>query len=652
VAEAAAGSHRLRKDIEGLRAISDVSVVLYNSGVPRMGGGFVGVDVFFVISGFLITGQLIRDDGLSPRQRIGRFYARRLRRIVPAATFAIVATLVGAAILQSPLLRADTRDDAVSAMFFFSNIRFASAATDYFRQTNAPSLFQHFWSLSVEEQFYFLWPALLIVVSVVAARRHRAATAITIGVVAAFSFAACVRLTDTNPSYAFFLLPARAWELSIGAGLALVAPQVARLRLPTRLVRAVGLGLVITAITQYSDATHWPGTAALMPVLGTAIVIAAGMSGDEGHTLTPWVMQALGRYSYSIYLWHWPVLLLANLAKSGVLSHWPQAVAVMVLVALPLAIVSYHVVENPLRRSLTRRADRDSILTGIALIAASAVALIPFEVAVDVRLDAGRAAPVAAKLSPAVATDFVPSNLEPSLRRAHDFHGARRGTCYGHYDCASGDLKSATVIVLYGDSHAGHWGAAFSAMAEHNGWRLEVISRGGCASYDHPAPRRELHCERFRVSAQKRIAELHPALVVFSNQSVTFFGADRAGWEAGITSAIERLPAGTATAVLAETPVARAPVPACLALHLNHTSACEPKQPNVARMAFNRALMRVFARSGGAFIDVNQWICDRDRCPVIQGNVLVYRDPNHITGQFASAHADDMRDLVMPLLPK
>jgi peptidoglycan/LPS O-acetylase OafA/YrhL len=293
----------LRRDIEGLRAIAVVAVVLFHAGVPGARGGYVGVDVFFVISGFLITGQLLHDDEqYSPLMRIRRFYARRLRRIVPAATLTIVGTLVAAAFVQAPLLQRAARLDGIAAMFFFSNIRFAHYAADYFHQGDAPSLFQHFWSLSVEEQFYLLWPALIAGSGAVALTRRRGVRVGVIGAVFVASLAASVALRTSDPVHAFYLLPTRAWELAAGALLTAVGrpfeigPRLAMV------ARAAGLTLIVASIATFDRVIAFPGYAALVPVVGTAAVIAAGTFGGDVGDRSPLAqrpMQLLGRYSYS-----------------------------------------------------------------------------------------------------------------------------------------------------------------------------------------------------------------------------------------------------------------------------------------------------------------------------------------------------------------
>nr|MBA2609204.1 acyltransferase [Actinomycetota bacterium] len=258
-----------RKDIEGLRAIAVAAVVLFHAAVPGMAGGYVGVDVFFVISGFLITGQLLRDEDKSGLARIRHFYVRRIRRIVPAATVTILGTLAIAVIAEPPLLQRAARADAIAAMFFFANIHFLRDAVDYFRQGDTPSLFQHFWSLSIEEQFYVVWPGLLVLAGFVGPARRRAAYGVIVVAIFLSSLAASVLLTRRNPANAFYLLPTRAWELAAGALLAIYGRPIVRSVRAAAVLRAAGLALVALAIVTFGDVLYFPGYAALVPVVGT-----------------------------------------------------------------------------------------------------------------------------------------------------------------------------------------------------------------------------------------------------------------------------------------------------------------------------------------------------------------------------------------------
>lgn len=340
---------QFRPDIEGLRAVAILTVVLYHAGVPGLRGGFVGVDVFFVVSGFLITGLLVREVARTGTVGLASFYAARARRLLPAAAVVLVATSVAAAVLLPPLQARKVLGDTVAAALYLGNYRFAIEGTDYLADT-APSPLQHYWSLGVEEQFYLVWPALILGVAWWLRRRSAGGgrgTAslpyfVVLAVLAGGSLALCVLWTRTLPAWAFFSLPTRAWELAIGGLVALTATQWRRLPpVCAAVVGWGGLALILATCNQIGAATPYPGTAALLPVLGTALVIGAGCATPDlgvGRLLSKPVLRAIGRVSYSWYLWHWPALLLApaligaDLGLAGRLA--------MVVMSLGLAILT------------------------------------------------------------------------------------------------------------------------------------------------------------------------------------------------------------------------------------------------------------------------------------------------------------------------
>ncbi len=322
---------QFRSDIEGLRAVAVIAVVLYHAGLPGVGGGFIGVDVFFVVSGFLITGLLWREASSTGTVGLARFYGARARRLLPAAVTVLVATCVASAVLLPPLQARSVIKDGIASALYVGNYRFAIQGTDYLAADAPPSPLQHYWSLGVEEQFYLLWPALIIGTAWLLARVTRRTSAaatrsvtpyfLVLGVLAGVSFVVSLSWTESLPSWAFFSLPTRAWELAVGGLVALTAGAWRHLPGPSAAVVGWGgLALIVVTCTQVGEATRYPGTAALLPVLGTALVIGAGCATTDlgvGHFLSKPAMRSIGRLSYSWYLWHWPVLLLAPALFGG-----------------------------------------------------------------------------------------------------------------------------------------------------------------------------------------------------------------------------------------------------------------------------------------------------------------------------------------------
>jgi len=348
-----------------------LAVLWYHMGLPGLPGGFVGVDIFFVISGFLITGLLLREQATIGRISLRNFYSRRMRRILPAVLATIAATMVVGALVLAPLQMPGIAQDGAAAALSLGNMRFAVESADYFAATD-PSPFRHLWSLGVEEQFYLVWPALLIVAFRVF--RNRVATAVAIGALAVGSFGFALWLTDAFAPWAFYSLPSRLWELALGGLLAVAAGWLARV--PGLLLVPLGwlgVGLVAAGVTLIDATTPYPGTAALLPTLGAAALIVAGRGrGPVGWVLTRWPTRFIGRISYSLYLWHWPILVLPVLATG---EELPLGLRLALGAAsVVVAAASWRLIEEPFRRGRIW-ARRPRLVLATALSTAIAVAV-------------------------------------------------------------------------------------------------------------------------------------------------------------------------------------------------------------------------------------------------------------------------------------
>ena len=351
-----------RADVQGLRMVAVVAVILdHLLGWPS--GGFVGVDVFFVISGFLITSLLLREHDKTGSVSFVGFYRRRVKRILPAATLVVVATVGASYLLFSRVRATETLWDGIWASVFAANWHFAANGTDYFQPEVMVSPLQHYWSLSVEEQFYFVWPWLMVAVFWVAARvaarrggmassgTGRRIVGFTIAAIVIVSFVWSVRESAQSPTWAYFSTFSRAWELGLGAAIAVYAPLLKRIPDNWRPVLGwLGLAGIGAALFVVNDTLPFPGPWALLPVGATALVIAAGTGGPQRFLwpLTNPVSTYVGDASYSLYLWHWPVIVLLG-ACLPLTSPGALAVAAAVIIALSLA--SYHFFEDPIRRS-------------------------------------------------------------------------------------------------------------------------------------------------------------------------------------------------------------------------------------------------------------------------------------------------------------
>ena len=679
-----------RPDIEGLRAVAVIAVVLYHAGIPGFGGGFIGVDVFFVISGFLITGLLWREVATTNTVALGRFYGARARRLLPAAATVGIATALVVAVVLPPLQARSVFVDGIACALYAGNYRFALHGTDYLASDLPPSPFQHYWSLGVEEQFYLVWPVLIIGTAWLVHRLRAGAAAratpyaVVLVLVAAASLAAAVLWTRTSPAWAFFSLPTRAWELAAGGLVALSIHQWRRLPLlPATIVGWGGLALIVLTCTQLGPRTPYPGTAALLPVLGTALVIGAGpVTGGlgVGRVLCRPAMRAIGRVSYSWYLWHWPVLLLMPplLGEPAGLPARLSATAV----SGGLAVITLHLVENPGRfAAALRRSAKASLTVAAAASAAAACACMLLLNVVPVPAGHGAAAPranivavppttIAPAMSPeeaavqhafaqardAVAASAglraVPSNLDPPLAKAPADKAAvfvngcvRSWREIGQGECATGDIASPTTVALVGDSHAAMWNPAFQHLAEQRHWRLETLAKVTCPLQDlhitSPYLGREYtECEQWRAQIVNRLKAEHPRLVVLDMSRR--YGADFGftsydpAWIDTLGRTVAQLRSiGAAVLVLGPVPDPGSSVPTCLSGHVDDATACAPARPVAVDDGGVSAERAATTAGGGHYADLTDLFCTADRCPVIVGNTLVFRDDNHVTTEYA-----------------
>lgn len=671
-----------------------IAVVLFHAGLPGMGGGFIGVDVFFVISGFLITGLLWREAANTGTVRLARFYAARARRLLPAAATVLTATVVLSVLLLPPLQARSVIGDGIAAALYVGNYRFAIEGTDYL-STTEPSPLQHYWSLGVEEQFYLVWPALILAtvwllgrttrLAGVAAMRSATPYLVALTAVGAVSFGVSLTLTESSPSWAFFGLPSRAWELAVGGLVALTIPWWRRLpAVSAAVVGWGGLALIALTCTQVDEATPYPGTAALLPVFGTALVIIAGCATPDlgaGRFLSTPVMRSIGRVSYSWYLWHWPVLILApalfgrDIGLAGNLA--------MVLVSLGLAIMTLHLVENPARFAEALRSSTVRSLAVGAVATATAVCAALVLLAIrPVPVGAGEAAAPAAISAPvpeprpltpreqiraAVAASTqprpVPANLKPSLAQAPNakpemfVNGCVRSwRDVDQPECASGDVRSPVRVALFGDSHAAMWESALNPVAQQRHWRLETMGKVTCPPQELPifSPylgRTFTECGRWRTQVLSRLRQNPPQLVIVD--MVRRYGADFGftsydeAWLRGLTELVSTLRGlGSQVLVLGPVPDPHGTVPNCLSDHMDDVLACSPTR----RVGINgegvAAEAAATTAAGGVYADLSELFCTDRRCPVVIGDTLVFRDDNHITSEYAAVLAPVLAELV------
>lgn len=653
-----AGKHHFRTDIQGMRALAVLGVVLYHAGVPFLPGGYIGVDTFFVISGFLITGLLFRDFEHSGRVSFRDFYARRIRRLLPASALVLLATVIGAKLLLPPLLLPDLGKDAVGTSLFLANMRFGQTGTDYLAGTS-PSPFQHYWSLALEEQFYLVWPLIMLVAAGAVVLKRRKRMTVALAAVTAVSLLAGIVLTGISQPWAFFSLPTRAWELGVGGLLALTAPRLAKLKDATGLlVGLVGLIAVVASMLLFTRELAFPGWVALLPVLGTALMIAGGQSSRMRFLSLP-PLQYFGNISYSLYLWHWPLLTLAKMRLGADFNGWTAAALVVLSVAL--AHVTYRFVElrfqhvQVLKANLAKSYALGAGLTILALATSFSVMRLPV-------LDAGETVPEPTAdqlVSAPVSPEFVPSNMSPALGSATDsLPKVYADGCHASFAdissavCTYGDESSAGHIVLFGDSHAAQWFTPLNEISKAEGKQLVSLTKSACPSVDVTV-RSALsgtytQCDQWRKDSIKRIKSLNPELVVISNHTSGYRKLVRGGdnfeqtWREGLARMIQSLPRGTKVVVIGDTPAWVESPNVCLSGSLHDVQTCTAPRDELVDAEAQRVERETIQSMGGEFVSPIDWIC-QDGCSPILWDKLVYRDNNHLTNEMASSLVGHLR---------
>ncbi|GHH42789.1 acyltransferase [Streptomyces candidus] len=660
-----------RPDIEGLRAVAVLAVLAFHAGIPGLAGGFVGVDVFFVISGYLITGLLAREAVSTGRVRLGDFFSRRARRLLPSAAVVLAAVAVAGAWLTAPLRRTDLANDVLAAALSVANWRFVSQQTDYLAAGHDQSPLLHFWSLAVEEQFYLLWAPLLALCAFAAvrglraARRGRAvrgAVALLAVPLVLGTFALSLYWTGESAALAYLSTPARVWQFGVGALLALLPWHLLRGPRPLRLLCGwAGVAAVVGSVLVYDATTPYPGTAALVPTLGTAAVILAAIPGrgernvqgayGVGRLLAGRAPRAIGRLSYNLYLWHWPVLVLAEV-RLGPLD-WPAKTALTLAAVLP-ALATLRWVEQPLRRSRTvSELPRRGLAVGVSAVVLPVVlALVMGTTALQ---HLGPAQPVDLKGLPQGAvtgpgllartpgTRPPQGPPEPSpLQARKDF--PPDGACQvapaetRSPTCLFGAADSPGRIVLLGDSHAGQWFSPLLALASQRGWALQELVKQGC-----PLPRLTVHnpqlgrtyheCDTWRADTLDRLKRgPRPRLIVVS--SLNRYTADhkllKEAWKHTLTAL-----RGTGAPIvrLEDTPVPGKDIPACVSGHLDDPQACDFPRSDALRPDPLPQLIAAGAVPGVHGVGVNEVLCPpaAPTCPAVRDGILLYRDDAHLT---------------------
>ncbi|MBT9254262.1 acyltransferase [Phycicoccus sp. MAQZ13P-2] len=654
----------LRRDVEGLRTLAVGLVLAYHLlGGPS--GGFVGVDVFFVVSGFVITTGLVREVEATGRLSLRRFYARRARRLLPAAGIVLGLTVLAAWFLAPRAERMVVGGDVAGAAGYVVNWVFASRSVDYLAEDVGPSPVLHFWSLSVEEQYYLVWPLLIVALLWLRARRgarpDRWHLALGLGaLVVVPSLALSVWYTARAAEEAFFVTPTRLWEMGVGALVALGAGVWARLHpAGAAALGWAGLAALVASAVVVDEGTAWPGTAALLPVLGTAAVVVAGFAaGRLGPERVLGVEPAIrvGALSYSLYLWHWPLLVVAGWLGLG--DGLDVGLGVLLATSL-LALASFHLVEDRLRRGILAGRTGAALATGAAVtvggvvlglvLAADARAeaaargerttapLPPAVLEVPTELTGAAPAPLYDRLTPSPAG--APLDLGPLRDRGCDTVLASAELS----ECVVGDPEGDLEVAVAGDSKVLQWAAVVAAVGERRGWRVRVLTKSACPLLD-PAvglPLSHPTCRPWRAAALDRLERSTPDVVVTTSLVSQALDGDRRStvtYRDGLARTWQDLVGrGAVVVALSDTPhppTGMDPAYECVADHEDDPAACTwPLRRTPASTALERTAREV---DGAVFADLDPWVCPGDLCRATYRGVLTYRQGSHVTDTYAA----------------
>ena len=639
-------------------------VLAYHAKVPGFSGGYIGVDVFFVVSGFLITSLLVREFDTTNKISLTNFYARRVRRLLPASLVVVIGTLVISKIWLEPLRLNDLTQDARAAALFATNIVFAVRESDYLQSALPPSPLQHYWSLGVEEQFYIFFP-ILVMVLLKLGKTSKSLLIAGLTMITAVSFAVCVAITPSMPAISFYLLPFRAWELGAGALLALLGSKVNRVKSVNReLFGWVGLVIIIVTGFIYDSKTSFPGYAAGLPVVATVFLIVSGDNSKFGPSrlLELGVLQWLGSRSYSLYLWHWPILIVARSANKAELTA--IQIALCMLATLLLAELSFRFVEQPIHnvpkylnntnRSLAFGALLIVVGFGASFITAPATAN-----SVKVQDSTTESSVFASTttifqysdsqlkelIDSAPKITELPADLDPPLAVLdNDEPEIYKLGCHDHeFDippaCEFGDLESKTSIALIGDSHAAQWFEPLRRIAEQRNWRLQTFTRSGCTMLGVENGVIE-KCRTWLKNVLTEIQSSEFSLVVISGFTNREDLVDESpdGFINNITELHSALTINSQKVIyLADSPGPLLHVPICLSANIQTVQNCNFEREEAINEQTAEILKGVWSSETSRFVDLTDWFCTSQICPVVIGNMVVYRDISHISSVYALA---------------
>lgn len=623
-----------RPDIEGLRAIAILAVVACHAKLPYMEGGFVGVDIFFVLSGYLITGLLVREIEQTGQINFLSFYARRFKRLLPGLVLMLVVSSLVAFVILSPDEQIMQARIARSSFAWLSNFQFIFASYGYF-DAGRLIIFLHTWSLAVEEQFYLVWPALILLLV-----RSKANLLQGLTLVLVACLALSIYLSSNHPLWGFYSMPSRGWQFALGGIVCLLATA----GLPSKYYSATartlagysGLALILASILLIDEQMTYPGIAALLPSVGAALILFAQCS-PVSSALSIKPMQTIGKVSYSWYLWHWPVLILGGVLYPASTGYQLFLVAASLL----LAVIAYYTVEMPIRNSspLPRIAILASVLT----------------MTLGASLSSGWKTKAAEwQMQPDMLPYLAAMMDKPQIYQMNCdtwYYSADRG------GCRFSKPEAARHVVLFGDSFAGQWFSAFAALYADEGWSFTVFTKSACPMVDEPIYYDMVDgiytvCDEWRNSVVEYIGQLKPEIVFIGSSAA--YELTEQQWVDGTQRILVPLSQSAKQVfVIRGTPIPEFHGTNCLARKewqpemLSRLSKCESAgsvEPDNQVLAALQEAIKPFPNA--RILDLNEMVCPGNICKARRGDYIVYRDIVHVTDKFVRLITPQIREKI------
>lgn len=644
----APGTLSHRADIQSLRALAVGLVVATHANIPWLPGGYVGVDVFFVLSGYLISGLILREIETSGSFDAWNFYARRLKRLLPAMLLVFLVTGSFAWISISPQQQVSNASAGQTATLWLSNFYFATRAIDYFSSGLQGNLFLHTWSLSVEEQFYLVWPWLLLFFYGFwrwqGSRASHGRLASGLGTLAASSLVLAIYWAYQSIENGFYLMPSRAWQFAIGALVLMLSQSSNSGRIAwlerwrgRSFLNSVGWISILIAGMAYDENLRYPGLWALLPSLGAALVLLDAPDKQPKRFISRLMLhqpllQFIGNISYSLYLWHWPVLNLGNQIFGSSLAIQLGLVSL----SLILATATYYLVENPIHRAPIYSTAKVLIIS-FAFIAIGFLGMSVWEKSAE-RLLHG---PETSKI---LAAKFdIPVIYSSDCDAWH--HSANVSPCI------FGPKNAPKTVVMFGDSALAQWFPAVSEIFLREAkWNVIVLTKSACPAsqvsyyYDRIKANYDV-CDVWRQGAIDFIVEQRPDLVIMGSSRNYAFSAEQ--WIAGTGAVLKRLaPIAGSVVIVSPTPNLGFDGPDCLAMKINvpdwmpHRGRCEtrlnpPSSPGILELLENAAS----PYSNVGVIDLSRSVCPDGICRAYLSGDIVFRDSQHLTASFVQSLA-------------